>query len=430
VFKELLRRIGGRRQPTATLVIEGTAQQAAFVHFALSKLLPSYCWKPPIYYNLGSTSKAKLEVCLGDLTYTWGPFVRRLLMRTGDIDREEFDDFTGTALRLDQCLRDILGTELVRYIADPADAYYICGSLPLELLLLEDVPLSLYASFYRFARPQDIFSLFAPLDTPEKLFIAPSYSAPSLAGINAVVARSTLWVAKDPTVTVVDGTITAAMLDKLKDRSFARLAFHGHATPAGILLSDGSVYGISSLARLVQGPAFLLGCATGAFEEVRIGAVASQVPRGLHGALLCAFPVPGDFTQRVNEIVSGTFREGDARRVQDIAHMTRLALTWMGAIDMVRLLSGRTIIPGVIVVTPYEAAYDRSYTSWGAGVAHLKREVRELMNPPALARSVLLGASAPAMGIVSCGTPAFPLPDADPQTRLAVERYVKWDGRI
>ena len=92
-----------------------------------------------------------------------------------------------------------------------------------------------------------------------------------------------------------------------------------------------------------------------------------QIPEGLHGALLTAFPVSGQYTKALNMMVMGTFRFRDARQVQDVAHMSRLALAYIGIMHALARLAGLPIVGNFEIVSPFEADYDK-YNRWEAGV--------------------------------------------------------------
>jgi hypothetical protein len=174
--------------------------------------------------------------------------------------------------------------------------------------------------------------------------------------------------------------------------------------------------------RVLRGPAYLVGCATGGFENGNMAAVAGLVPHGLHGACVTAFPVSGQYCQRINETIACIFCRQDARRVQHVAHLARLALAYIGVIDVMRGLAGAVRRKGVMIVSPFEAEYDGKHDRWGVAVARLQQEMRSLDR--ASREVVLAGACALSMCILSCGTPVFLLPDADPQFRRAVEMFV------
>lgn len=414
---------------SAAFVFEGTRAQADLVRAVLRHLCNWYEWKHVINYELTSLDRATMTAAVETMRDAWWPLSRRLLQHCGQLELAELMHLQQATDTLDAVLRQTLGSDAAR-LCDAADAYYVAGSIPLEWMRHEGVPLCLYASFYRFAKPQHIMSLDGPPEDGAKLFIAPKYVIPALSGVNQAVAESALWVHNDSSVMLLQDEVTAASLHGFRDKEFARLAFHGHAGSAGLLASDGTVIPFAEVLRVVRGPAFLLGCSTGAFETGALRIISDQIPLGLHGALLSAFPTSSLFTKLVNEMIVTTFRRprGGARRVQDIAHMSRLALAWMGILYAIRSLAGVPIVqPNVIIVTPFEADYE-AYTKWGVGVARLREELRDM--PKEMRDVVIQIASAFAMSVVSCGTPGFLLPDADPRVVDATRAYIRWDGRV
>ena len=412
----------------ATFIMEGSRQQTELVSAVLSSLLNFVNWKHVVNYEVSDQQKTKIFRLVVEVREAWWPVAKKLLLPYGQMGNDLFR-LIDAKKKLSSAMESVLGGDNITKIFEPADLYYLTGSLPLEWILHNGFPLSLYAPIYRFARPQDVMTLNPPMLDGPKLFVAPLYSKPQLAGINSAVKESALWVSRDSAVTLLQGDVNEASLRRFGDRQFARLMFHGHATEQGLLASDGTPMPFASVLKIVQGPAFLLGCSTGSFETGTIQAIARQIPVGLHGALLSAFPTPTDFTKKMNEIIVGTFRFGDARRVQDIAHMTRLALAWMGIIYALRSLSGAPFISEKFtMVTPFEAQYDGKFESWGNGVARLQSELAK--SPQDLKEAVFSTASSFASGVVSCGTPAFLLPGADPLAVQATKAFATWNGVV
>ncbi len=412
---------------SASFVMEGTEKQAEVTSAILRRVWEFYDWKYVVAYELDQLARIKLQKSVSEIREAWWPVARRLLLRCGDLDLDELSRLDSSIEDLNADIRAILGSELLAKLLDPVDAYYVTGAIPLEWTFLDGYPLCLYAPFYRFAKPQDLFSMYAPLTNGAKLVIAPCYSKPQLSGINDAVEESAILVRNDSSVTLLEGEVTTASLKSFQSKQFARLLFHGHGTIEGLLCSDGALIPYQSVLELVQGPAFLLGCSTGAFELGTLHTVMQQIPRGLHGALLTAFPISGDYTRTLNLMVMGTFRLGDARRVQDIAHMSRLALAYIGLMHAVTRLARLPIVNNVVIVTPFEANYDQ-YDRWGAGVKILREAVQQLRSED-IRQVVLPTATAFAMAVTSCGTPAFLLPDADPLLINLWKRFSSWDGK-
>ena len=415
---------------TATLIMEGSRKQAEFVHYALTKLLSFVRWQDTIFFEITEEQNKCLSKDYMTLRETWWPVARSLLKKEGEADIESFQQLISSANLLSQRITKILGRNLINKITTPVDFYFICSSLPFEWLLCDGVPLSLYAPFYRFVKPQHILSRFAPIDDGKKSFIAPKYSDPSLSGINDAVKESTYWVINDPSVALLENNVSKSIIHQYEDRQFSRLLFHGHSKKEGMLASNGEIIPFNEILRLVQGPAFILGCSTGAFDSGQIHKMGSQIPLGLHGALLCSFPIPGEFSKLINEIIVSTFRKGDARRVQDIAHMTRLALSYMGIIYALRSLSG---IPfrrdkQLIMVTPFEGDYDGLCNAWGTGVEVLKEQTGSMNRE--LQDYILAVAGLFSIGVTCCGTPAFLLPDASNEMKQALMAFITWNGSV
>ena len=285
---------------TATLIMEGSRKQAEFVHYALTKLLSFVRWQDTIFFEITEEQNKCLSKDYMTLRETWWPVARSLLKKEGEADIESFQQLISSANLLSQRITKILGRNLINKITTPVDFYFICSSLPFEWLLCDGVPLSLYAPFYRFVKPQHILSRFAPIDDGKKSFIAPKYSDPSLSGINDAVKESTYWVINDPSVALLENNVSKSIIHQYEDRQFSRLLFHGHSKKEGMLASNGEIIPFNEILRLVQGPAFILGCSTGAFDSGQIHKMGSQIPLGLHGALLCSFPIPGEFSKLID----------------------------------------------------------------------------------------------------------------------------------
>ncbi|HTW31830.1 MAG TPA: hypothetical protein VMD76_09135, partial [Candidatus Sulfotelmatobacter sp.] len=388
---------------TATLVCEGTKEQAQVVAAFVRGVFRWINWKHVINYELADRDAGVMTALVESVREAWWPLARRLLQRCGPLDFDELIKLNRATDALDAALRRVLGNDS-DCLRDRTDMYYVAGSIPIEWLLHDRVPICLYAPFYRFSKVQHVVSAHAPPEDGLKLFIAPRYSTAELAGVNSAVAESALWVRDNRGVVLLDGQISPSSLCCFGNRQFARLMFHGHATPQGLLASDGTAIPFADVLRLVRGPAFLLGCATGAFESGTLRIISDQIPLGLHGALVLAFPSSSEFTKRVNERVVMEFLRpgGGARRVQDITHMVRLALAYMGILYVIRGLAGITFISesDVHTVTPFEAEYDARFASWGAGVARLQEELRTMR--PRDQEVLISTASAFAMSVVSC----------------------------
>jgi hypothetical protein len=411
---------------SASFIMEGSQKQAELTA-AILRRLDLYEWKHVTAYSLSETDKAALNNCISGIREAWWPVARRLLLRCGELDFDELSNLRQAVEKLDVDIRGLLGQELLAELLDPVDAYYVSGSLPLEWTVLDGYPLCLYAPFFRFAKPQDVLSMHAPSVDSSKLVIAPTYSKSALAGINQAVVESAILVRNDPTVTLLEGSVDQSALNKFRGRQFARLLFHGHGTGSGMLASDGTLIPYPPLLELVQGPAFLLGCSTGAFELGSLDTIAQQIPTGLHGALLTAFPVSGDYTRSLNLTIMGTFRTGDARRVQHIAHMSRLAMAYMGVMYALARLAGLPIMTNACIVTPFEADYE-PYDRWAAGVNALRAMATSLESRK-IAEVVLPVATTFAMAITSCGTPTFLLPNAPAALVELWKLFSRWDGK-
>lgn len=411
---------------SASFFMEGTKKQAEVTEAVVRKIFDFFEWKHVVAYQMSAEQKFALQTCTSDLRETWWPLARRLLVQGGQIDLDELGRLRDVIRRLNELIESVLGRDVLRLLFDPADAFYVSGSLPLEWATHDDFPLCLYAPFYRFAKPQDVLSMHAPLADGDKLVIAPSYAKPELAGINRAIQESAVLVRNDANVTLLDGAVTAQMLTQFQRKHFARLLFHGHGTPNGILASDGTPVEYRLILDLVQGPAFLIGCSTGAFETGSLDTVARQIPGGLHGALLSAFPISGDYTRELNLMIMGTFRKGDARRIQHIAHMSRLALAQIAIYHALSRLSGVPFKGTFTIVTPFEADYEK-YDYWRVGVDKLREGLAGM--PSNVQESIAAIVTAFAMAITSCGTPAFLVPNADSRVVQFWKMFSGWDGK-
>ncbi len=411
---------------SASFVMEGTEQLAQLTAAVVGKVFDFNEWKNVVAYQLSGEQKSALQTCISNLREIWWPVARQLLLQGGQLDIDELDRLRNAIRTLDELIEDVLGRDIMRQLFDSNDAFYVSGSLPLEWATRDGFPLCLYAPFYRFAKPQDLLSMHAPHAGGQKLVIAPLYAKPELAGINKAIQESAIMVRNDDDVTILDGAVTAQTFAQFERRHFSRLLFHGHGTANGILASDGALIEYREILDLVQGPAFLIGCSTGAFETGALDAIASRIPFGLHGALLSAFPISGGYTREINRIVMGTFRKGDARRVQHIAHMSRLALAQIAIYHALSRLSGVPFKGEMMIVTPFEADYER-YDHWSVGVDQLRADLGT--TGPEIQAVVTAIVSAFAMAITSCGTPAFLLADADPRLIQLWKAFSSWDGK-
>jgi hypothetical protein len=394
---------------SASFILQGNKDLGYSTSRVLRDVFTLFDWKHVITYELDGAETKRINESIGVMREAWWPVARRLLMQCGKLDLEELEHLR-SAIEVVNCeMRAAFEPAMLEKLFDRVDAYYVCGTLPVEWLSLDGLPLCLYAPFYRFATPDDILSQYTPHAKDSKIVIAPQYSKPGLAGINAASKGTAILGTNRPGVTLLDGNVDAGSLLGFRDRQFARLLFNGHATADGVLASDGTLLSYESVLRLVQGPAFLFGCSTGAFELGTLQTIMQRIPKGLHGALLTAFPVSGDYCTEMNLMAWGTFLEGDARRIQDIAHMMRLALAWIGGLHAIARLNNVPAYSGVAIVTPFEADYE-AYAGWGAGVAKMQKEMKSSVH---MTETIFSVAVAFAMAIVSCGTPFFLLPEVD-----------------
>lgn len=404
----------------ASFLFEGGAGQLEFVSTCLRRGLQSLEWPHVMAYDTGLWQRHRLRRATEAVRDAWWPVARTMLAEAGAPPAAATDALRSATHHLSDAIAEILGPEQVAKLSEPADAYFACGPLPVEWLLVDGLPLCLHSPVYRFARPQDVLSQNPP--PPElgaSLVVAPAYEKPSLAALNASTAKSAAWVGGQPDVTLLEGKVEASRLAAFADGQFARLVFHGHAKGDLVLDSGGRAIPLDSLLRCVRGGAYVLGCAAGDFPAAGLESAAKAIPRGLHGALLCAFPSPNAYTDRVAQIVLANFARPGGLRIQDVAHMARLALASMS----LRHLGGHA--PDSDAVTPFEADY-AAYGRWGAGVERLRAEAAQLL--PDAGEAPLSVAGAFAMTVASCGTPMFLLPDAHPLLRRFFKAFAAWDG--
>ena len=218
---------------SASLVMEGTQKQVDLTSAILRQIWGPSKWKHIVGYELDETGKARLGASVADVREAWWPVARRLLVRCGDLDFDEVLRLGSTIEQLNADVRTLLGSELVAKIFDPVDDYFVTGSVPFEWMFLDGYPLCLYAAFYRFAKPQDLSAVYAPLTEGARLVIAPRYSRPDLSGINDAVVESAILVRNNSNVILLEGEVTPQSLESFQNRQFARLLFHGHGTPGG-----------------------------------------------------------------------------------------------------------------------------------------------------------------------------------------------------